>query len=66
MSGWSIGKEFKCPQCGSNRFGTSDCTSENMTGHCHGFTETGHVCKFTWPRSEEEDRKVFPSVTESE
>lgn len=47
--------EFKCPECGSNRFGTSNCLAKNpadMIGHCHGAG-----CRFTWSRAD--DKKYF-------
>lgn len=42
--------KFKCPECGSYRFGTSNCTSpiEEWIGHCNGWG-----CKFEWPRSDD-------------
>lgn len=44
---------FTCPKCGSNEFGTSNCTSHysEWVGHCD-------KCRFSWPR-EKDDAKYF-------
>ena len=53
-------KQFKCPECGSGMFGTSDCLSDKMTGHCHGNASEGVMacCTFTWDRATQ-DKDVF-------
>ena len=47
-------KEFKCPECGSSHFGTTDCVAwVNPVGHCHGDN-----CNFKWCRKTQ-DEEVF-------
>ena len=55
-SGW-LNVEFKCPRCGGNAFGTSNCMSES-TGHCNTWMNDGSRCTYTWKRPEE-DGLVF-------
>ena len=43
------GTEFRCPLCGSRRWGT-DMTQPEWVGYCS-------ECPFTWPRTE--DAKYF-------
>lgn len=62
-------REFTCPECGSHRFGSSNCnalTIEEMDGHCHGYifdrptdgvlehTTRVKPCSFTWSRKEDD------------
>jgi hypothetical protein len=48
--------EFKCPECGSKMFGTTDCVKwVNPRGHCHGFKSDGSRCGFTWCRKTQDD-----------
>ena len=51
-------KEFCCPECGSNYWGTSGMTGpfEEWIGCCHG-----QGCEFTWKRTE--DHKVMLLVS---
>lgn len=46
---------FRCPKCGSAKWGTSHCTEPfaKWIGHCHGLG-----CKFTWHRATQ-DGDVF-------
>lgn len=51
-------KEFKCPECGSSHFGTTDCVAwVNPVGHCHGDN-----CNFKWCRKTQ-DEEVFTNAT---
>lgn len=59
--------EFKCPECGSMMFGTSNCTAENsgeMVGHCHGYKPDGQRCRFTWTR--DNDHEHFHEVNDND
>lgn len=56
--------KFTCPECGSNKFGSSNCTAEDiadMIGLCHGTVQTVYgstrSCNFTWSRAD--DAKYF-------
>lgn len=41
---------FKCPKCGSSRFGTSYAGDwDRAVGHCHGFG-----CDYEWKRQDDE------------
>lgn len=42
--------KFECPECGSYKFGTSNCTSPatEWVGNCHGYG-----CHFEWPRTDD-------------
>lgn len=45
--------DFICPKCGSEEWGTSNCTAsdlKDMTGHCSN-------CPFSWSR--DKDSEVF-------
>lgn len=58
--------EFKCPECGSNRFGTSNATDwGKAVGHCHGFDKDDYPCHFSWKRTAENDAKYFHNKDES-
>lgn len=48
--------EFRCPECGSTHWGTSNCGGliSEWIGHCR-------ACSFTWKR--DEDHKVMWMVT---
>lgn len=58
-------KQFTCPQCGSNQFGTyyPGHGTQGGIGTCHGYIGVSGAsnevepCGFTWPRSE--DAKYF-------
>ena len=58
MSGYSVDKQFVCPECGGHMFGTSNVLGDNPKGHCHDFKNDGSRCLFTWDRNTE-DKKVF-------
>ena len=60
-----IDKEFICPECGSNHFGTWNCTEDydKWMGHCHGYIGN-RACTYTWKRSEE-DKNVFIAKEET-
>lgn len=49
--------EFHCPNCGSSRFGSSNCTSkDDMTRHCHGCRE------FSW-HERDDHRYLYVVIT---
>lgn len=53
--------KFKCPECGSCRFGTSQVKEwDKAKGHCHGYKPDGSACRYSWNRSTEDDN-VFIS-----
>lgn len=59
-----LNSKFKCPECGGYKFGSSDCTSDNMKGHCHNDLPDGSRCLFTWDRNTE-DEKYFEKVDDN-
>lgn len=55
----SLRNRFKCPECGSSMFGTSNCLDwDKAEGKCHGLKYNGERCYFSWHRKTE-DEKVF-------
>jgi len=51
--------EFRCPQCGSNKFYSCDMTNPNrLQRRCDG---RRHLCKFQW--WSDEDWKYFVDIT---
>lgn len=49
---------FKCPECGGPFWGTTEWQRGPAEGNCHGWTNDGLRCRFSWIRSPEEDPKL--------
>ena len=55
----SLSNKFKCPECGSGLFETSNCTDwPKAIVHCHGYVGSNQRCGFTWHRASQ-DKEAF-------